>query len=798
MTYDYNLASWYVYALTGSVDTPMHWRCIHDVRKDLAGHNYRGTLAECWNTLCDYNSRGYGIFASINAMDDLGQELQNVKFIRTHVIDLDSPTAPADYQRAVAWGGSFAVQSSPDKFHVYFPIQPYTGNEFYTTQQRKLNQLFNADKKIIDATRVMRVPGFFHLKNEPVLVSGWQLPSWGKLLTTEGLQSALSYINVVEHFSTRKPLGEPEMQAPSLDWLKFALNETDPNNMDRNEWLSLSAAFKQAGWTLADEPTLYNIWNEWCNRYNQGQGNDLGENLKLWNSINNTETGWATFERRTPVKAWMQFGNAPPPEIPKMNVQQPQTQPQPQVITPMMLTPEQALQQSNQKPVQTNPIVGQQLDPRNFRDILGESDCKEWFKNCYFVNRTGQIFSSSGRFMNATQFNGEKGGKLFIITTDGKVTDEPWKAALRSTVWTIPKVDHVRFLPDKPTFEIIIDSLGRRGLNTYIPAIIDSKEGDLTLWFDWFDRILPDKNDQRILFEYLAHCVKFPGYKIPWSPMLQSTEGIGKTIFREILSHSLGTNYVYGPKAPELVKSGSTFNGWMRGKLMIIVDEIKIDERRELIEILKPMITDNVVEIQSKGVDQDMEDNPANWLFFSNWPDAIPINRNGRRYAIFYSAIQNKKDMDAAGMDDVFFTRLWTWLRDGGGKQAIAHWLLNYPIERGSIPARAPETSSYVEALRNSRSPMEVTVDECVEDNVQGFRGGFVSSIALVKKAKEQGLRNVTSRSVQSCLEGMGYMYLGRSPRSYMQENPTTRSEVYGKGAGLRLEDFGLVQGYDV
>lgn len=763
---------YFVEALTGSADTVMDWRCIHDQRKDLPAHNFRGSIDQVWDTLTDYNGRGYGIFACINAMDGQGRELANVAYIRAQVVDMDNPlSSAANYQRAVAAGASFAVQSSAGKYHVYFRVHPYVGNEFYTLHQRKLAQFYDGDPVIIDPTRVMRVPGFMHQKGEPQPVMIWPL-DMARIRTYEELGAELAAVNVIDHISARKPLGDKDMAAPSFEWLRFALSLVNPNDMDRGEWLSFSAAFKQAGWNHADESTLFNIWSEWCNQYG---ANDTGENRKLWDSIRDTEVGWASIERRTPVKAYMDFGfkdaPAPRPSVPT---------PPPATTVPQTGQPQPATAQASQ-----------------YGEILSEYECREWFKDCYFVERIGQIVTKNGRFMNATQFNGRYGGKQFIISTTGKLTDEPWKAALRSTCWQIPKVDHIRFLPDRPTFEIVHDALGRPGLNTYIPANIDARAGDVTPWLDWVNRILPNKDDQKLLFDYLAHCVKFPGYKIPWAALVQSTEGIGKTIFKEVMAHALGEMYVYSPKAPELVKSGSTFNAWQRNKLMILVDEIKIDERRELIEILKPMITDARVEIQSKGVDQDMEDNAANWLFFSNYKDAIPITQNGRRYAIFYSALQSKADLEFAGMGKDYFNGLWSWLRDGGGLQAIAHWLLTYPIERGNIPVRAPETSCYLEALQISRSPMEIVVADCVADAVQGFRGGYISTTAVIQRAKAAGIRQPNVRTVQTCLENMGFVHLGRGLRAYMQEDLNNRSEIYATRSDLTVEGYGRAQGYE-
>ena len=765
---DRNQIEWFIHTLTGSVDTVVDWRCIHDQRRDLPAHNYRGTIAEMLPTLEKYNADGYGVFCNINAMDGQGRNLENVQHIRSHVIDLDSLSAPADFDRATAAGASFVVQTSPDKFHVYFRVEHYQGNEFYTLQQRKLAQLYNGDPKVIDPTRIIRTPGFDHCKGEPTPVIGWQLPNFEKYWSADEIAQHLASVNIVEHFSTRSKLGEPEMSAPSLDWLKFALTLVAPGDMDYGEWVSFTAAVKQAGWLHADEPTLYAAWLEWCAQYEE---NDEGENLKIWNSIKDTEIGWKSIERRTAVKAYMMFGHKEPPEE-QRDVKGIEGHEQPAGATPAVPT-------------------------NDFGEILSHYECKEYFKDCYFVEQSGKIFVKSGRYMKSNQFNGRYGGKQFIITSTGKLTDEPWKAALRSTCWTIPKVDHLRFLPEKPKFKIVYDALERPGLNTYIPATIDAREGDVSLWLDHVTRILPLQSDRDILMSYLAHCVKFPGYKIPWAPLLQSAEGIGKNVFFEVMQHTLGSMYIYSPSAPELAKSGNKFNAWMSRKLLIMVNEIRVDERRELIEILKPMISDKEVEVQSKGVDQDMEDNPANWLFFSNFKDAIPVYINGRRYAIFYSILQSELDIINAGMDEVYFTRLFEWLRDGGGFQAVAYWLLNYPIERGGVPMRAPRTSSHAEALAISRSPMELIIAECVADGLAGFRGGYVSTLAVIMRSKAAGIRSPNTRTVQTCLEKMGYTAIGRAVRPYIQEDVNNRAEVYGALATLTLEGYGPAQGYE-
>lgn len=762
MTQNLQLAQSYIQALTGSVDTVMDFRCIHDKDKSQQGRPLRGTLAQCWNDLVAYNNQGWGVFCVVNNMDGAGLELKNVHSIRAQFVDLDDTiSAQANYERACsnAPAPHFAVQSSPGKFHVYWLVEQYAGNDFFSMIQRKLLQLYGGDKMVVDATRLLRVPGFYHLKAEPFLVNCWGISNTPRISPAafEQLLQNVQVINAVS--SPRVELGDPELAAPSLDWLKRALSMIDPNGLPRDEWVSTAAAIKQSGWSHTDEQTLQKIWMDWCAQYSK---NDVGENLKVWRSIRETNIGWPSFLRRVPViAAEINFGHPTPPTTQHTA----QHAPQPQIDT--------------------------------FGEVLGPNECQKWFDGCFFIAQHGKIFDKTARLLDQGKFNGMYGGKQFVITSTGKSTDDAWKAALKSTMWTITKVDHLRFLPSEPPRKVVEDELGRTGINTYLPARIHMQQGDVSLFLDWLARILPDKNDQYILCSYLAHCVKYPGFKIPWCPLIQGAKGIGKTVIEEIMTYSLGAMYVYTPPASELIKSGSTFNAWMKERLMIFVDEIKIDERRELAEILKPFISQHRIQMQSKGVDQQMEDNPANWVMFSNYKDCFPIDEDERRYSMFFSALQTAEDIIRAGMDKDYFVKLWSWLREGGGKAAIAYWLNNFPIEKGGLDIRAPRTSSTDEAIRISRSPMEVVIADSVADGIPGFRGGYISSIAVAHRVKLSGIRMPGSRSIESCLEKMGFMQIGRAIRPYAQEDVNNRAIIFSNSVNLPIEGYGYAQGYE-
>lgn len=786
---DFNQAWQFIASFAGDPNTAIiDWRVLHDADKTVPGHARRGTLTEWWSWLSEMNSQGYGVFAVIAALDGNGRELANVSYIRAHYADLDNLSALQNYERTLLMAPppSFAVQSSPGKFHTYWTVAPYVGNDRFTLLQRKLRQVFDGDKAVVDATRVMRMPGTWNTKysnpasvkyngSAPHLVQWWSLPSHGQAIPVEYLEQAMSAVNVIDGgIGVRHELGEPSLAAPSIEWLQRALDLVDPNAIDRGEWIALTSAIKQAGWSLTDETTLRGMWDRWCARYS---ANDVGENEKQWSSIRNTELGWGSLVRRVPsLRATMSFGGV--------------ERPAPGATPPMP-----ASEGEQGAPVPPMPAPAP-LDCSG--SYLTHLEQQEWFKGCMFIVTHGKVLTPFGRLLNVTQFNAAYGGKKFIIDDESKLTNEPWQAATRSTLWTIPKVDHMRFLPHIEHGEIFTDELGRTGVNTYKPITPTRVSGDPTPFLNHIRALLPSDADQRILLDYLAHNVKYPGKKIPWAPVIQSAEGAGKGIMKLLAIHMMGRPYCYFPNAQELANSGSQFNAWMRNKTFILVDEIKVDERRELVEILKPMISEEIIEVQGKGVDQDLEDNFSNWLFFTNWKDAIPVNKNGRRYAIFFSPIQTEQDLIARGMDGPYFHWLYEWMRKDGAA-IVTDFLLNYPIECGAIPMRAPRTSTADEAIAISRSPIERVIEDAVADQLPGFRGGWISSIAAIKRIKALGAvgKAVSPQTIKSVVEGMGYVSCGRAPRPFFQEDKDQRADLYYIGQAADVGYYAAWQGWE-
>ncbi|TPK62233.1 hypothetical protein FJ546_15860 [Mesorhizobium sp. B2-4-19] len=126
---DFALSSSHIAALTGQQDgsnVVCDIRFIHDTDKSRPAIPTRGTLQQLWTTILNYQTQGFGAFINCNEMDGNGLTLANVQSIRAHVIDLDNLSAAQNYERAAQFNPapSFAVQSSPGRFHVYWSVQP--------------------------------------------------------------------------------------------------------------------------------------------------------------------------------------------------------------------------------------------------------------------------------------------------------------------------------------------------------------------------------------------------------------------------------------------------------------------------------------------------------------------------------------------------------------------------------------------------------------------------------------------------------------------------------------------------
>lgn len=383
----------------------------------------------------------------------------------------------------------------------------------------------------------------------------------------------------------------------------------------------------------------------------------------------------------------------------------------------------------------------------------------EHFKGCVYVQSMHRMFTPSGVFLKPEQFNATYGGYVFQMD-DGrdKTSTKAWEAFTESQLVRFPKVEATCFRPDMPPGGIL-EFEGRKMVNTYVPVPTERKKGNPAPFLTHLEKLLPIKTDRDILLAYMAACVQYPGVKFQWAPLIQGTEGNGKTLFTRCVAAAIGERYTHLPPASEI---GEKFNEWLFYKLFIGIEDVYVAEhKREVIEILKPMITNDRLAMRAMQASQVMGDNRANFILNSNHKDAIRKNKSDRRFAVFYTAQQSIDDVIRDGMGGDYFPKLYDWLR-AEGYAVVSDYLASYDIPDELNPAtschRAPETSSTKEAVTASLGSIEQEILEAVEEGRPGFAGGWISSFALDRMLQSQRMtRAIPPNKRRELLQSIGY-----------------------------------------
>jgi hypothetical protein len=257
----------------------------------------------------------------------------------------------------------------------------------------------------------------------------------------------------------------------------------------------------------------------------------------------------------------------------------------------------------------------------------------------------------------------------------------------------------------------------------------------------------------------MAACVQHKGVKFQWTPLIQGTEGNGKTLLTRCVAFAIGDKYTHFPPATEISEK---FNEWLFGKLFIGVEDVYVaDHKKEVIEVLKPMITNNKLAKRAMQQSQVTADMCANFMLNSNHKDAIRKTHGDRRFAMFYTAQQTADDLVRDGMDGDYFPELYNWLNNGG-YAIINEFLSTYSIPEELNPAgkchRAPETSSTREAITSSLGGVEQDIIEAIEEGRPGFAGGWVSSVALDKLLQHtRSAAKISHNKRREILRQLGY-----------------------------------------
>lgn len=383
----------------------------------------------------------------------------------------------------------------------------------------------------------------------------------------------------------------------------------------------------------------------------------------------------------------------------------------------------------------------------------------ELFKGCVYIIEAHRVLCPGGMLLKPESFKARFGGyTLSLDNRNERTTRNAFEAFTESQVLRAPQANGTCFRPDLPYGTLVTDA-GRTRANLWWPIETPRRKGDVSPFLGHLARLIPDAGDQQILLSWMACMVQHPGVKFQCAPFLQGVEGNGKTFFSRCLSEIVGKRYSHWPDASKL---GEKFNGWLYGRLLICVEDIHTENNTDILERLKPWITGtDGVEIEGKNVDQVTAEIVCNFIFNSNHLNGIRKTRKDRRYIPFITLQQDESDLARHGLTPDYFKQLYDWARSGG--YAMIHeYLATYAVPehlRFDQGIRAPVTSTTNVAIEAGRTRVEQEVIEAIEQQHVGFKGGWVSSIALDKLLDKAQRGNVPRSQRRDLLRSLGYAW---------------------------------------
>ena len=159
----HNDASFFIQAICGN--SLATWQTFDDNadRTDSSlARKLHGTDQHVIDELDRLQQQGAGVYLMVNEGDGKGRSAKNVVRVRALFVDLDG----APLEPVKEFEPDLTIESSPGRYHAYWLVKDCPLDDFRTAQ-KALAAKFNSDPIVIDLCRVMRVPGYLHLKGEP-------------------------------------------------------------------------------------------------------------------------------------------------------------------------------------------------------------------------------------------------------------------------------------------------------------------------------------------------------------------------------------------------------------------------------------------------------------------------------------------------------------------------------------------------------------------------------------------------------------------------------------------------------
>lgn len=321
----------------------------------------------------------------------------------------------------------------------------------------------------------------------------------------------------------------------------------------------------------------------------------------------------------------------------------------------------------------------------------------------------------------------------------------PSKMMLKNEAF--PRVDSVTYWPQQ---ERLVTEDGISKLNLWRPSGVSPEAGNVNVMLDHIRYLYPEPAEHDTLLDYLAYQVQHPGKKVHWAILLQGLPGNGKSYFGHLMACVLGAHNVRQVSSEMM---HDTFTEWQKNTQFVVVEEIMARGRMELMNKLKPLITQPTVNIQEKFKPTYEQKSRYNFLFLTNHSDALILDATDRRYCILASNFGPHPD------GRVYYDRLFSWTSDNAA--SILGHLLARNLAGFAPHGHAPMTAGKREMIEESMPALDQWIRDKVDSGIWPFSGDIVNPSDIATVIREFNFHS-NPKEIGKAFSRLGYTFLGR------------------------------------
>jgi hypothetical protein len=345
----------------------------------------------------------------------------------------------------------------------------------------------------------------------------------------------------------------------------------------------------------------------------------------------------------------------------------------------------------------------------------------EWLGDWVYV-------TSIDRFFNVT--TKRRVSQQGFAAMYNRFTGDDSAATLALDLFRIPTPDKIIYLPmADDMFELDgVPCVNEYNRNSAPDVPVNLSQADLEAVetvLNHLNMILVEENSVDIMVSWMAFNAQNPGVKIRWSPLIKGIEGDGKSVLGNLMMGVMGMVNV-GIVSPSVLQTG--FTKWASGRCVNVLEEIRMvgHNRHDVLNTIKPYITNDQVTIHPKGFDEYVAPNTVNYIAFTNHHDALPLEDTDRRWWVQFTPFNSQEDL-AKVADSNYFSTLFSAIRDHA--PGLRKWLLEYKLSPFFNPkGQAPASIAKNQMVSLNVSDDFTVVKDLLLEGGYGFNDQILSS----------------------------------------------------------------------